>query len=321
MLVLTDCVEINERPAIDYDQFVPVTITWPRYHRLLEPLRIVDIQGSNGYIEFKADTITGELVEVVVPSAVAIVMSRQFGAAYSQGSFCVPVIEQTMSPEDSAENVPRFEIYDDLLRIVLSGKPERHVKGAGSVAFGIGDANIFASLYLHWTATEREFPSLLLLRRTAVAKLQQLHAPPPHVLMADGTTKPIQDIAPGDHITATDPATGETSPRVVTAHHINRDADLTITTKSVTAKAALAGSVASAAVISTTAHHLFWDETTHTWVDGANLTPGHQLHTDDPSTSATIDTRLGDQTMHNLTVDTTHTYYVMAGDTGVLVHN
>ena len=62
MLVLTDCVEINERPAIEYDQFVPVTITWPRYHRLLEPLRIVDIQGSNGYIEFKADTITGELV-------------------------------------------------------------------------------------------------------------------------------------------------------------------------------------------------------------------------------------------------------------------
>ena len=68
-------------------------------------------------------------------------------------------------------------------------------------------------------------------------------------------------------------------------------------------------------MIHTTAHHPFWDETAQTWVDAAVLTPGHQLHTSDGTvvTVAAVATTTGVRDMHNLTVDTTHTYYVEAG--------
>src|SRR5262245_29747450 len=47
------------------------------------------------------------------------------------------------------------------------------------------------------------------------------------VLMAGGATKPIADVAIGDEVTTTDPATGETTVRKVTALHSNTDTELT----------------------------------------------------------------------------------------------
>ena len=46
------------------------------------------------------------------------------------------------------------------------------------------------------------------------------------VLMADGTTKTIREIQAGDNVTSTDPQTGQTGPRRVSATHINIDDDL-----------------------------------------------------------------------------------------------
>jgi len=39
--------------------------------------------------------------------------------------------------------------------------------------------------------------------------------PATEVLLADGTTKPIEDVEIGDQLLATDPVTGETGPREV----------------------------------------------------------------------------------------------------------
>jgi hypothetical protein len=47
------------------------------------------------------------------------------------------------------------------------------------------------------------------------------------VLMANGTTKPIKDVAIGDDVVATDPITGKTYTEHVTALHNNIDTDLT----------------------------------------------------------------------------------------------
>jgi hypothetical protein len=76
-------------------------------------------------------------------------------------------------------------------------------------------------------------------------------------------------------------------------------------------------------VLNTTQHHPFWSETRQDWTDAAQLQPGEQLLTADGDTATVsqIRNQAGSQTMRDLTVDTTHTYYVIAGDTPVLVHN
>ena len=81
--------------------------------------------------------------------------------------------------------------------------------------------------------------------------------------MADGTVKPIKDVKLGDHVVATDPVTGQTATRTVTALHVNLDADLTELT--------VVDEDGDTATIHTTQHHPIWDVTTHAWIHAVNL--------------------------------------------------
>jgi hypothetical protein len=135
------------------------------------------------------------------------------------------------------------------------------------------------------------------------------------VLMADGTTKPIKDIRVSDQVQATDPYTGTTAARPVTLLHLNQDTeltDLTITTPDGTT-----------ATLHTTQHHRFWDQTTHQWTPAGELKPDDTLLTPagPTATVVTVVNFASSEPMYNLTVNTDHTYYVMAGETPVLVHN
>jgi hypothetical protein len=135
------------------------------------------------------------------------------------------------------------------------------------------------------------------------------------VLMADGHTRPISAIRVGDRIVATDPATGTTSPHTVTALHLNQDTDLTNLT--------VTDSQHHTAVIHTTQHHPFYDDTVHAWLDASQLRPGDKLHplTGQPVTVTAITNFISSQPMYNLTIETDHTYYVLAATAAVLVHN
>lgn len=158
--------------------------------------------------------------------------------------------------------------------------------------------------------------------------------PATRVLMANGSTKPIKDIAPGDRVAAKDPVTGTAAGKVVSRLHINADRDLT----DVTVRDAKTG---KSTVLKTTQHHPFWDATDRRWVDAAKLTPGHRLLSHDdkrlegdgtgagaggggPGSRITVVKVVnfhGNKTMRDLTVADIHTYYVIAGNTPVLVHN
>ncbi|WP_267246569.1 polymorphic toxin-type HINT domain-containing protein, partial [Streptomyces sp. PR69] len=135
------------------------------------------------------------------------------------------------------------------------------------------------------------------------------------VLLADGTSKPIEDLKAGDQVLATDPETGETSGKAVTATILTEDdktyVDLTI------------ASPEGSDTITTTDHHPFWSESEQAWLDAGTLKPGMTLRTDEGNT-ATVQaarTYTAHQTTYNLTVADLHTYYVLAGKTPVLVHN
>lgn len=141
-------------------------------------------------------------------------------------------------------------------------------------------------------------------------------SPDTPVLLADGTTKPIEEVKPGDKVEAADPVTGKNEGgREVQHQWINHDTDLLdVTVQGVDGKPA---------TLHTTANHPFWDDTAQTWVAAGALIPGHSLNanTDTHVKVLALHITPGAADRYNLTVEQLHTFYVLAGATPVLVHN
>ncbi|MFE5028555.1 polymorphic toxin-type HINT domain-containing protein [Streptomyces sp. NPDC056656] len=135
------------------------------------------------------------------------------------------------------------------------------------------------------------------------------------VLMADGSTKDIEDIRLGDKVMARDPETGEEGAREVT-RLIVTDGDKDFNKLSIATEDGIKP-------LTATHEHPFWSPSEQRWTRAADLRPGMTLLTDDEKTvvvtankSFTKHTRT-----YNLTIEDLHTYYVLAGETPVLVHN
>jgi hypothetical protein len=138
--------------------------------------------------------------------------------------------------------------------------------------------------------------------------------------MADGSTKKIKDVDIGDKVLATDPETGETKAETVTAEikgkglkhlvKITVDIDGTKGTKT--------------ASVTATDGHPFWVPELGEWVDATDLKAGERLRTGAGTRVQVTSVErwtAGSATVHNLTVNDLHTYYVLAGETSVLAHN
>ncbi|MCX4093057.1 nucleic acid/nucleotide deaminase domain-containing protein [Nocardia sp. alder85J] len=134
------------------------------------------------------------------------------------------------------------------------------------------------------------------------------------VLMADGTTRPIETLTAGDEIRNATP--GRTVPqtnRVTAVHRTDEDHDfvhLTIAAPDTTG------------VIDTTAGHRFYDTTTATWTEAATLTPGNHLQT--PTATAevrAVTPYTATTSTYNLSIADTPTFFVVANGIAVLVHN
>ncbi|QUW84476.1 ricin-type beta-trefoil lectin domain protein [Streptomyces mirabilis] len=141
-------------------------------------------------------------------------------------------------------------------------------------------------------------------------------SPDTPVLMADGTSKPIGDVKPGDKVESADPDTGkDKGSRTVQATWHNHDHDLVDVTVDT--------GHGHTATLHTTSNHPFYDATTRAWIPAGKLTPGHTLTTPDGHRvhiKAVTSTR-GTAVRDNLTVQQLHTYYVVAGSVPILVHN
>ena len=75
--------------------------------------------------------------------------------------------------------------------------------------------------------------------------------------------------------------------------------------------------------ITSTQHHRFYDVTRHAWIDAADLHRGDLLREPDGTWVTVVSVRNyhTHTTTYNLTVQTLHTYYTLAGNTPILVHN
>ncbi|MEO3830282.1 RHS repeat-associated core domain-containing protein [Actinomadura sp. B10D3] len=143
--------------------------------------------------------------------------------------------------------------------------------------------------------------------------------PNAHVLMADGSTKPIGKIKVGDKVQATNTTSGGTSAQTVratiTGTGIKRLVKLTVDTDGERGH--------KTGELTATDGHPFWVPAASKWIDAAKLQPGMWLRTSAGTHIEITAVKIWTQHhhVHNLTVDTHHTYYVLAGTAPVLVHN
>lgn len=135
------------------------------------------------------------------------------------------------------------------------------------------------------------------------------------VRMADGRNKNIEDIKVGDKVLATDPRTGKTREREVTATIVTDD-DKQFTKITIVTPHGIEE-------LTATHEHPFWSTDEKKWVAAGQLKPGMSLRTPDGHTVTVqaIHAYQDRQRTYNLTVAGLHTYYVLAGSTPVLVHN
>ncbi|GAA3022733.1 hypothetical protein GCM10010448_00540 [Streptomyces glomeratus] len=135
------------------------------------------------------------------------------------------------------------------------------------------------------------------------------------VLMADGSRKNIESVKVGDSVTATDPLTGVTGPRTVTdtivTEHDKQFDELTLHTRH------------GIEHLTATNEHPFWSPSSRTWVKAEDLHAGAALRTVDGTEVTVRSNRSFQKTArtYNLSVAGLHTYYVLARETPILVHN
>ncbi|SCX34163.1 Hint domain-containing protein, partial [Mycolicibacterium fluoranthenivorans] len=168
----------------------------------------------------------------------------------------------------------------------------------------------------------------------------QSFSPDTLVLLADGSKRPIAALQVGDRVWSADPDTGRTSGQSVAAVLVNHDTDLLDLT--------ITNPADVASVVHTTAKHPFYSpvraqaQTTGStitglantttqapadtagWVDATDLRPGDQLATPFYDSAAHVagHTQVpGTADMWDLTIETTHTFYIATPTANVLVHN
>jgi RHS repeat-associated protein len=132
-------------------------------------------------------------------------------------------------------------------------------------------------------------------------------SPDTPVLLADGTAVPIGDIAEGDQVATTDPATGAQTTGTVTAVFAHNDQLVELTVGGET--------------ITTTATHPWWAENTQQWTTTSNLEPGDLLRTANGALNPVQSTTPLNTTslVYDITVTPGHTYHI--GTTQTLAHN
>jgi pretoxin HINT domain-containing protein/nucleic acid/nucleotide deaminase of polymorphic system toxin len=169
--------------------------------------------------------------------------------------------------------------------------------------------------------------------RSAAREVGSENAPPPVadrctpnsflpgtlVLMADGSRKRIEDVRIGDKVAASDPETGASGARSVTGLITGiGQKDLVEVTVDTDGDAG-----DRTGMVVATGGHPFWDNGQRRWVDAQDLSPGEQLQAPDGRTFVVTAAKHNKafSKVYNLDINDVNTYFVLAGDVPLLVHN
>ena len=127
-----------ETPRIELDPYTPVTITWPRYDRLLETPRYAHAQQGQNFVEFTFHPESGELIEIVLTAAGDATVELQTVPPVALAAReAVPVVswDELEPPGDHVS----VTVFDDAVEVRgRGGVPPERVVASGPVAFEFG---------------------------------------------------------------------------------------------------------------------------------------------------------------------------------------
>jgi hypothetical protein len=171
-----------------------------------------------------------------------------------------------------------------------------------------------------WRACRYDFPSARTTSPELVATKPRVcpgnsFTADTHVLMADGTTKEIEDVVVGDLVFATDPETGRTEARKVVAL-ITGEGEKELVD-------VVMPSGDRVEIIVATKGHPFWVSDKGAWIKADDLRAGDDLRQKNGSTLEVLAVRKHTELVrvYNLSIEGIHTFYVASGEASVLVHN
>jgi hypothetical protein len=141
---------------VDFNEYVPLTITWSGASELLEPPRYLELRDGNGYLELKFHPSSGILIEVVLAAASEIQVEQ---ANLSPGNSkddanLMPFLDSGDTVRE-AEGPPVVKAYSDYLCVSFGPDPD-HWIGSGPVLFGVAGEQNLAAVCARWTSSERE---------------------------------------------------------------------------------------------------------------------------------------------------------------------
>lgn len=148
------------------------------------------------------------------------------------------------------------------------------------------------------------------------------------VVMADGSTRPIEQIVAGESVLAADLTTGDIVAAAVSTTHTTPEQPRSLVTIGIDSD----HDGEADTDITATAGHAFWAaerearrgiSTLPGWVTAENLTEGAWLQPSANSQAQVVSTQQAIEvtTTYNLSVASAHTYFVAAGDVDILTHN
>ncbi|GLW59581.1 polymorphic toxin-type HINT domain-containing protein [Kitasatospora phosalacinea] len=145
------------------------------------------------------------------------------------------------------------------------------------------------------------------------------------VLLADGSSKPIEDVEVGDRVISTNPESGDTATESVDRTiRTPDDQEFTDLTFEASEESPEPSRDYTSNKITSTQHHPFWDVTTNKWTNAAELKVGDKVLRPDRRTltvHSVANYHTAPRVAHDLTISNIHTYYILVGSAPILVHN
>jgi hypothetical protein len=139
---------------VEFDAYVPLTITWQGASEILEPPRYVEIRNETGYLELKVHPSSGMLIEVVLAAASKIqVQQGDLSPDGLRAGDLIPFIE----PGDDVPEAMRVLVvkaYSDYLYVSF-GPEIDHWVGSDPVLFGVSGERDVTAVCARWTSSER----------------------------------------------------------------------------------------------------------------------------------------------------------------------
>jgi hypothetical protein len=148
-------VEALESVNVEFNEYVPLTITWSGSSEVLEPPRYVELRGVSGYLELKFHPSSGILIEVVLAAASEIQVDQtNLSPGNSKDANLMPFLDFGNTVCESGGS-PVVKAYSDYLYVSFGPDPD-HWVGSDPVLFGLAGKQRLAAICARWTSFERE---------------------------------------------------------------------------------------------------------------------------------------------------------------------